>query len=184
MDASSGAIVDWIRRPEYTGENRCFPCTVVNVALSVALGAAVGVAVAPAAGAVATALGLGAVWLRGYLVPGTPEFTKRYLPGRALALFGKAPAATGAAASTSGPESVGGVDVDPQAYLLDAGALVETDDGTDLTYAPRFASAWRAAVGEEVVASCWSTRDVVVGRCEGCDARVFELEPAVLDGVE
>ena len=52
---------------------------------------------------------LAAIWLRGYLVPGTPELTKRYLPERALALFGKAPAATGAAASTGGPESVGAV---------------------------------------------------------------------------
>ncbi|GAA0726996.1 hypothetical protein J2744_002465 [Halorubrum trapanicum] len=286
MDTPGGSLVDRIRQPEYTGENRCLPCTVVNVAIGVALGAAVAVAVAPPVGAAATTVSLAAVWLRGYLVPGTPELTKRYLPKSVLRLFGKAPTgATRASADASRGASPDGTAVDPQSYLLDAGALVETDDGSDLTYAPWFASAWRDAlddarkaddaaavarladvdaadepglsveergnavfaavdgdrighwvsqpafladaaadrvlranddgwtdlpqparsevlgglrlfveecpacggevtVGEEVVASCCTTRDVVVGRCEGCEARIFEIEPAGLGGAE
>ncbi|MFB6126051.1 MAG: hypothetical protein ABEJ79_01950 [Halolamina sp.] len=68
-----------LRRPEYTGRNRCWPCTTVNVAFvvgvaagAVALGV-VGVAVATAVAAV----GLALVVLRGYVVPGTPRFAPR-----------------------------------------------------------------------------------------------------------
>lgn len=284
MDASGGSLVDRIRRPEYTGENRCLLCTAVNVAFAVALGAGVTLAADPLAGAVATTVSLAAVWLRGYLVPGTPELTKRYLPERVLALFGKASAASASASASAAGLSESAA-VDPQSYLLAAGVLTETDDGSDLTYAPWFASAWRSAldaaretgdvaavtrladvdaadesdlsveergnavfaavdgervgnwvsrpalladvaadrvlranddgwtdlpqparsevlgglrlfveecpacggevtVGEETVASCCTTRDVVVGRCEGCEARIFELDPAALGGSE
>ena len=289
MDASGGALVDRIRKHEYTGENRCLPCTIVNVALAVALAAAVALTAAPAVGAVAFVVALAAIWLRGYLVPGTPELTKRYLPERVLRRFGKAPPPTGRAPSTgdsaSGDAPAEGADIDPQSYLLGADILIETDDESDLTYAPWFASAWRAAldaargtdddasvtrladvnaadepllsveergnavfaavdgerighwvsrpafladaaadrvlranddgwtdlpqparsevlrglrlfveecpacgadvtVGEEVVASCCTTRDVVVGRCGGCEERIFELDPAALGAVE
>ncbi|MFC6771385.1 hypothetical protein ACFQDD_07640, partial [Halorubrum pallidum] len=37
------------------------------------------------------------------------------------------------------------------------------------------------SLGEEVVSSCCTTRDVVVARCEGCDARLLEIEPGSLD---
>ena len=124
--------LDRLRRPEYTGENRCLPCTVVNVALAGIGAAAVGALATAGAGAVALAAGLAAIWLRGYLVPGTPELTKRYLPERVLRLFGKGRAAAPPA------------DVDAESYLLDADVLVETPDGSDLAFAPWFASAWRS----------------------------------------
>lgn len=131
-----------LRQPEYTGENRCLPCTIVNVAIA-AVGAAAAWAVAgPLLGAVGFGAALAAIWLRGYLVPGTPELTKRYLPERVLALFGKAPALTGRTAREPGG-------VDPEAYLLDTGVLVETPSGDDFAFAPDFAAAWRAAVGGE-----------------------------------
>ncbi|MFC6975122.1 hypothetical protein ACFQL1_11345 [Halomicroarcula sp. GCM10025709] len=77
-----------LRDPEYTGENRCLPCTIVNSAIAVALAGAVGVGIAvattPVLAGVAAALVLAvsalSIWLRGYLVPGTPELTKRYMP--------------------------------------------------------------------------------------------------------
>lgn len=78
-----------LRRPAYTGANRCLPCTVVNLLL-VAV-AALGVSLlAPVAALAVAGLGAAAVWLRGYVVPGTPELTERYLPARVLAWFGKA----------------------------------------------------------------------------------------------
>jgi hypothetical protein len=77
-----------LEQPAYTGENRCTPCTVVNLLLAAALAAL--------AGRRNRALGLGVflgsaalIYLRGYLVPGTPELTKRYLPASVLARFGK-----------------------------------------------------------------------------------------------
>jgi len=66
-----------LRRPEYTGSNRCWPCTVVNgaiVAVGSVLLAAVSSRVVGVAGAVA---GFAVVWLRGYLLPGTPRFAPR-----------------------------------------------------------------------------------------------------------
>ena len=81
-------------------------------------------------------IALAAIWLRGYLVPGTPQLTKRYLPERALRLFGKG--------RDTGPPAA----IDAESYLLSAGVLVETPDGADLSFAPWFASAWDDALEE------------------------------------
>jgi len=91
------SVVDRLRRPEYTGENRCLPCTALNVALAVV--AAVGVAAgglaaggsraAAAGGGTVFAVALAAIALRGYLIPRTPAITRRYFPDRVLDAFGK-----------------------------------------------------------------------------------------------
>lgn len=123
-----------LRRPEYTGENRCTPCTVVNVVLAVVGTTAVGVAVGGQTGwGVAGGLlvaSLASIYLRGYLVPGTPTLTKRYLPARVLAWFDKAPA-----------ESVV-TDVDVEGQLVDAGVLEPCPDRDDLCLAAGFERAW------------------------------------------
>lgn len=75
-----------VRRPEYTGDNRCLPCTVVNVVLAGLLTAAAAF-VAPPLGIAVAAASLTSIYLRGYLVPKTPELTKRYLPARVHAWF-------------------------------------------------------------------------------------------------
>ena len=126
--------LDRLRRPEYTGENRCLPCTVVNVGIAAVLAVAVGGVVVVELGAFVFVAALTAIWLRGYLVPGTPELTKRYLPERVLRLFGK-----GRASSPTPPAAI-----DPESYLLSSSVLVETPDGADLTFAPWFASARRS----------------------------------------
>ncbi|OYR39838.1 hypothetical protein [Halorubrum sp. Eb13] len=144
-----------LRRPEYTGENRCLPCTAVNVAVAVAVAAALAVVGRPGLAALALAASLAAIWLRGYLVPGTPELTKRYLPERVLRLFGKGRAAA--------PPT----DVDAESYLLSTEVLVETPDGADLAFAPWFASTWRAALdGMHIDASA-----AAEAGAEGDDAR-------------
>ncbi|WP_293032421.1 hypothetical protein [Natronococcus sp.] len=81
-------IVDRLRQPEYTGENRCTPCTILNLAIAGAIGTAVARR-SRIAGAAVVGASTAAIYLRGYLVPGTPELTKRYLPERVLRLFGK-----------------------------------------------------------------------------------------------
>lgn len=75
-----------IRNPEHTGENRCVPCTIVNVTLAAGASALVG-NVSRKGGAAAFAGSLAAIGLRGYLVPGTPTLTKRYLPAPILEHF-------------------------------------------------------------------------------------------------
>jgi|AntDeeMetagen134_2_1112570.scaffolds.fasta_scaffold00809_4 hypothetical protein len=66
-------IIDKLRQPEYTGENRCTPCTAVNVAIATAGGTLVAKAKSPVLGTAAFGVSLGTIYLRGYLVPGTPN---------------------------------------------------------------------------------------------------------------
>ncbi|ELZ48280.1 hypothetical protein C464_07380 [Halorubrum coriense DSM 10284] len=90
MGSGDTSLRDRIREPAYTGENRCLPCTVVNVVLAVALTAAAAV-FGPVVAAAVLVASMGSIYYRGYLVPRTPDLTKRYLPDRVLRLFGKAP---------------------------------------------------------------------------------------------
>ncbi|ESS03425.1 MAG: hypothetical protein A07HR67_01823 [uncultured archaeon A07HR67] len=70
------AVVDSVREPEHLGENRCLQCALVN---------AVGVGVAAlllarhrrSLGLLVAVVGAAAIWLRGYVVPGTPRFAPR-----------------------------------------------------------------------------------------------------------
>jgi hypothetical protein len=123
-----------LRQPEYTGENRCLPCTAVNVAIAAGGAGALAAVGRPGLAAGGFTAGLAAIWLRGYLVPGTPELTKRYLPERVLRLFGK------------GTEPAPPAEIDAESYLLSAGVLVETPDGSDFAFAPWFAAAWDDAL--------------------------------------
>jgi len=148
--------VSQLRQPEYTGENRCLPCTVVNVLIAVALGGAVaGAGVAggsPVAGVVAggvlVGLSLAAIYLRGYLVPGTPTLTKRYFPPWLLALFGKEPADefAGMAGTGDGDAAPDAEALDPEAVLVGVGALEECADGEDLCLTDSFRAAWEEGV--------------------------------------
>lgn len=141
---ATGGLVSRLRRPEYTGENRCLPCTVVNLAIAVSVSALGGVGLLwtvgpPAAAAAGLSLFCGAavlIYLRGYLVPGTPELTKRYMPVWALRAFGKAPAA---------PDPG---EIDPEAVLTSVGALEECPDGPDLCLSETFRSAWHEATDD------------------------------------
>ena len=130
-DAADGrrpAIMISITRyqnPEYTGANRCLPCTITNVAIAAVGALALGL-VAPPLGALAFLGALLTIYLRGYLVPGTPTFTRRYFPDWLLSVFDKVdPAAT---------------DIDVEETLVAAGVLEDGDD--DLILAPAFAAAW------------------------------------------
>jgi len=86
MASLGGRSARW-KQPEYTGENRCLPCTAVNVAITALLAGVAAIAWLPLA-AVVGSVGLAAIYFRGYLVPGTPTLTKRYLPERIHRLFG------------------------------------------------------------------------------------------------
>ena len=127
-------------------------CTAVNSVLAVAFAgavaagtSAVGASSTVAAGAAVGFLVLAAasIWLRGYLVPGTPELTKQYMPEWMLAWFGKAP--DDATGLDGGAKSVdpSEVDVDPERVLLDAGAVEPCEDVDDLCLSDDFAEAWQ-----------------------------------------
>ena len=171
-----GSLVTRLRRPEYTGENRCLPCTVLNVGIA-SVGATLVGAWLVAAGfptaatGVATgalAVSLSAIWLRGYLVPGTPTLTKRYFPAWLLDAFGKAPEAgantsvteRGNPSATEEPPE----EIDLEEVLVGAGALEPCQGGADLCLTDAFREAWHAQMD--------AVSDSDVGR---------ERLPAILD---
>ena len=121
-----------LRQPEYTGENRCVPCTAVNLVIAAAVSGLVAVVFPPAA-VVVFAASLAAIYLRGYLVPGTPTLTKRYFPDSVLKLFDKY--------EPPEPPAVED-DADIEAFLLDVEAVEECRDGTDLCLTDDFEDAW------------------------------------------
>ncbi len=149
-----GTVLDRVRQPEYTGENRCVPCTAVNAVIAIGVAAAVGYAVTTVTGALvgttvggmAFTLSVAAIYLRGYLVPGTPTLTKRYLPERVLAWFDKAE--TGGTATVNADRDADAPDIDVEVELVDAGVLEEKDHG-DLGLTPTFAADFREQVERE-----------------------------------
>jgi hypothetical protein len=136
----TGGVLTRFKNPEYTGENRCLPCTVVNGLIAAVVSVAVGAAVTTTSSVTTgTAIGGGvflvsvaAIYFRGYLVPGTPELTKRYFPPWLLSLFGKGPAAGTTYDS----------DVDPEVALQEVGALEPCPEGDDLCLTETFRADW------------------------------------------
>ncbi|MFB6107479.1 MAG: hypothetical protein ABEJ82_01400 [Haloplanus sp.] len=160
MSGSLGSVGDRLRRPEYTGENRCLPCTVVNVIIGVVVAAVVGALFGPVGALAALAVSLGAVYFRGYLVPGTPTLTMRYLPPRVLELFGK---------ELRLPETL-----DP----LDGVAVRATPEGGRLVGS--FASAWRDRI--ETMRADGVAEDDVATLLGVADASKMDETAFVVDG--
>ncbi|KAB1193825.1 hypothetical protein GJR96_10405 [Haloferax sp. MBLA0076] len=118
------SVIDSLKRPEHTGENRCRPCTVVNAAFVAIVGLALGVLWIPA-GFVVLAIGALLVYLRGYVVPGTPSFAPELVAAAGL---------SGVFDHDEEPRQSESLDanVNPDVMLstlLDAGVLVEEPDG-------------------------------------------------------
>ncbi|WP_426963592.1 hypothetical protein [Haloparvum alkalitolerans] len=130
-----------LARPEHTGANRCWPCTAINL-VAVLLAAALVSGLFPFAGPLVLAGGLALVYLRGYVVPYTPEFGPKvaaYLPWE----FGHA--------TDDGVDSnslADGADAeDLLAALFDAGVLVEAADG-DIALEETFRADWTDRMAE------------------------------------
>jgi len=168
-------IIDTLRQPEYTGEDRCEPCTVLNVGIAGVLGAVVG-RKSRRGGYAVVLVALALIYLRGYLVPGTPTLTKRYLPPSVLRWFGKDPEvetrsglgsvdesadsstdeAAESASETADDESADRPEeVDVHDYLLAEGVLEPCEDRDDLCLVDDFERAW----GEEITALSGSELD-------------------------
>lgn len=146
-----------LRQPEYTGENRCTPCTVVNLVIAAAISGLVAV-VSPPVGVVVFAVSVAAIYLRGYLVPGTPTLTKRYLPESVLKLFDKY--------EPPEPPALDD-DADIEAFLLDVGAVEECREGTDLCLTDEFGEAWYGRI--EALRERNDERDSVATLFDGLD---------------
>lgn len=140
-------MVEKLKNPEYTGENRCIPCTILNTVLGLFLAGLVGgvsLVIAPpfvAAGVSVFAFvgSLVSIWLRGYLVPGTPELTKRYMPLWMLSWFNKDPSFV---LPDSESEPVDGEQL--ESLLRHEGILTQCDNEDDLCLANQFLVDWEA----------------------------------------
>lgn len=147
MSGGVSSLIDAVRRPEYTGPNRCRPCTVLNGLIALTLSALVGVATSVDAAAVVLAVCGAAIYLRGYLIPGTPTLTKRYLPDRIHRLFGTHHVASDVGGTAAAP----GVDTErrdaeptnAEETLRADGVVAECPDADDLCLDPEFRDAWR-----------------------------------------
>ncbi|MDY6774988.1 MAG: hypothetical protein SV253_02745 [Halobacteria archaeon] len=139
-----------LRQPEYTGENRCIPCTLVNVVIATAVSTAIAYFSVVAGGAVFV-VSLAAVYLRGYLVPGTPALTKRYFPDSALRLFGKSESRMGSVGVDGGQSDrdreKSRVEIDVESFLYDSDILTDCD-GDDLCLTPEFRDRWYSRIDE------------------------------------
>lgn len=181
------SVIDRVRNPEYTGENRCVPCTAVNVGIAVVASGLVGVA-APALAPVLFVASVLAIYLRGYLVPGTPTLTKRYLPNRVLALFDKHPLEDGRpeaeprddAARTERDETDA---VDPERFLLGENVVAPCEREDDLCLSDEFADRLERhtkqfrdeSPGREAVAALFDA-DAGAVTAEGGDYPTYEVE--------
>lgn len=167
------SVGDGLRRPEHTGENRCLPCTVLNVAIAL-LGSVLVSLVWLPLGVAAFATSLVAIYFRGYLVPGTPTLTKRFLPDAVLEAFHGRTVADEVAdddgweAVEKRREHVENA-VDPEVFLLEAGAVEETGD--DLALSPAFR--------DRVLESVESFREFGVD--DETIADLFRTDPAAIE---
>lgn len=142
-----------LRQPQYTGENRCLPCTGVNTVIAGALSLGVAYAwtitVGPSAwliGTIVFVAGLAAIWLRGYLVPKTPELTEQYFPDWLLRLFDKTPipgaTSDGINAAVKNEDYPDPEDVNVDSLLLSAGVVAPCEHKDDLCLNEDFRAVW------------------------------------------
>ncbi|MFP8956490.1 hypothetical protein ACLI4Y_07165 [Natrialbaceae archaeon A-CW3] len=139
--------IDRFKASEYTGANRCLPCTIINAIIATAVAAAVAIMWIPAG--IVTLLACAVViYVRGYLVPGTPALTARYLPERVLAWFDK-----GEGPESADPDSEptyatpvqsddDSESVDVEALLFDGDIVEENSRGDDIQLTQSFRDAW------------------------------------------
>lgn len=164
------SLLDSLRRPEHTGDNRCLPCTAVNSAFVLAAAGLVGRRWRPA-GAAVLAVGAAAIALRGYVVPYTPQFAPRLVERLPVefkepasdsfstisleadeanaSAEGDAPADDTESESLPDSDSLTALDADGEQVmlaLLDAGVIV--DDGEAVRPSDDFAEAWESAMAD------------------------------------
>lgn len=145
------SFMSGLRRSEHTGENRCWPCTFVNGALVGTASVALGFAVTPTAGVAVAVGGLALVWLRGYLIPGTPRFAPPLVaafPG-GEALFDKTPTGENKPPNRGGSLGTENGPADPEGLLnrlVESGVLEVNADTVAPTAA--FDKQWHAEMDQ------------------------------------
>jgi hypothetical protein len=81
-------VTNSLKNPDYTGENRCYPCTVLNIIIAIIISGSFAYVSSPLAIGVLFISFL-TIYLHGYLIPGTPIITEKYFPQWLLSFFDK-----------------------------------------------------------------------------------------------
>ncbi|WP_436346264.1 hypothetical protein [Natronorubrum sp. FCH18a] len=173
-----------LKQPEYTGENRCEPCTILNLAIAAVVGSLVA-RKTKLGGLAAVGVSIGLIYLRGYLVPGTPTLTKRYLPPEVLRWFGKDPEPELASGfggveppNDAGPSDVAATDASDGT----AGGRTEpTDIAVDGTEATDDAAGDAATEAEDATTEAEDAAAEAEPEPEPLDLETFFLEHDVLE---
>lgn len=157
-----------LRRPEYTGENRCWPCTVANVAILLACCLALAVFSFPLALAALLA-GAITIRVRGYLVPYTPQLVSRLRgtrePDRRL---------TGSIAPTDEDE-LGQWTVEA---LVGSGVIVPDEERLHLAEA--FRADWRAEMARLRALSREELVEATAAATRNSDVELLDVERPLL----
>jgi len=74
-----GQLIDSLRDPAYTGDRRCWPCTVLNAVLVGLAALLIGRRWRRLGGLIVFGVGGLLIGLRGYVVPYTPQFAPRFV---------------------------------------------------------------------------------------------------------
>ncbi|ELY39677.1 hypothetical protein [Natronorubrum tibetense] len=139
-------LLEPIRRSEYTGENRCWPCTISNGVVLAIL-----VAVATLRGrrrlaASVVVIGTAAIALRGYVVPYTPRFAPRLVAALPIDPFHAEASADDGSLSDPGGEPDDATREQPSGEEIVAG-LVEAGvvefHGDEIALESDFREDWR-----------------------------------------
>lgn len=165
VSPSVPSAFDRVRNPEHTGDNRCLPCTAVNIALAAVAAVAVG-SVRPLAGIAVFLVAAAAIAVRGYLVPRTPMLTKRYLPERVLAWFGKTQPTDASPEETEPSQREPPDDLDPEQFLVEHGIVQPCERGDDLCLSDDIADRWHSTAA-----------DIDSDLPDGAAARLVDADP-------
>ncbi|SNR55079.1 hypothetical protein [Halorubrum vacuolatum] len=135
-------VIQKLHQSEYTGENRCRVCTVLNACLAILIAVGVGVVSIPAA-VIVLVFSAGVIALRGYLIPGTPTLVT-YLPESVHDAIGAEHDIT----RSSGVQSDAEEPIDIETILLSANVVIDCPEEDDLCLTDAYRAAWDLEIGK------------------------------------
>lgn len=174
-------VVEALHQPEYTGDDRCEPCTILNLAIAAILSSLIA-RKSKLGGVLALGCSIGLIYLRGYLIPGTPTLTKRYLPPEILRWFGKDPEPV-VASGLGSPDATTAIEEPTRDNHPDepADPTSDTPSSTDTEATPAEADAETDGRGSESDHEPADAEGSVDGPEAGMDLETYFLEQDILE---
>ncbi|WP_188979708.1 hypothetical protein [Halocalculus aciditolerans] len=168
------------KQAEYTGENRCTPCTVINVLISIFLSLVIGF-FSQIIGGVAFILFLAAIYFRGYLIPGTPKLTKKYLPVFVLRAFGKEiespPTGLESNSDPAQNQSSNNAIDNPEQFFYRHNVVAPCDSSDDLCLTESFSSVWKDEI--RALPDCTAHDAAIAFQLSDSNLRLIETNSGV-----